>query len=123
MLRSLSLFCVVLGVISMVAAPKVADARPQYLKFFYKKYPELKEPLLDQKCFTCHYGKEKTNHNDYGEALIKYFGEEAKNIKDEKKFHEGLKEVEKEKSSVEGKTFGDLIKEGKLPGTNPEKEE
>ena len=28
-----------------------------------------------------------------------------------------LKKIETEKSAVEGKTFGDLLKEGKLPGS------
>jgi hypothetical protein len=36
------------------------------------------------------------------------------------KIKEALKKTEKGKSSVEGKTFGDLINDGKLPGKAPE---
>jgi hypothetical protein len=39
----------------------------------------------------------------------------GKKEKDVAKIKEALVKVEKEKSSVEGKTFGDLLKEGKLP--------
>ena len=48
-----------------------------------------------------------------------------KNEKDEKVFIEALKKVEEKKSCVEEKTYGDLIKDGKLPaeGCPPVKEE
>ena len=119
MLRYLSLFAVALGVVSVVATPDTADARPQYLKAFATQYADLKEQALDQKCNICHFGTTKKNHNDYGLAMKKHFGEEE-NVKDAKKIGESYVAIEKEKSSTEGKTFGDLIKEGKLPGKNPE---
>ena len=108
----------VLGLMSVFAAPE-AGARPQYLKEFAKKYKNLEEQAKDQKCMVCHYGDKKTNNNDYGQALKKHFGEE-KNVKDVAKIEKGFGEIEKEKSKTDGKTFGDLIKENKLPGTNPE---
>ena len=108
-----------LGLVSFVAAPQSADARPQYLKEFAKKYPTLEEQAKDAKCAICHFGKSKKNNNDYGEALKKHFGDE-KNVKDSAVIEKGFGTIEPEKSKVEGKTFGALIKEGKLPGTNPE---
>lgn len=128
MLRYMVLFGVVLGVMSLTATPEKADARPQYLKTFAKTYRNLFDQALEQKCFVCHYGKKKTNHNDYGTALKKYFaekfdGKKEKNIKDVKVIKEGLKAIEKLDSKVKDKTFGELIKEDKLPGTNPPKKE
>ena len=118
-LRLAVVCCFALGLVSVVAAPQQADARPQYLKAFAGKYENLKEQAKDAKCMVCHYGKSKKNNNDYGDALKKHFGDE-KNVKDTAVIEKGFAEIEKEKSKVESKTFGDLIKENKLPGTNPE---
>jgi len=116
----LAVICgVTLGVLSFVAAPQQADARPQYLKAFAGQYTNLEEQAKDAKCTVCHFGSKKTNNNDYGEALKKAFGE-GKNVKDAAVISKGFTDIEKEKSKTEGKTFGDLIKENKLPGTNPE---
>ncbi|MGC1272569.1 MAG: hypothetical protein WBC44_02590 [Planctomycetaceae bacterium] len=108
-----------LGLVSFVAAPQQADARPQYLKAFAGKYKNLEDQAKEAKCTICHYGKSKKNNNDYGDALKKHFGEE-KNVKDAAVIDKGFAGIEKEKSKVESKTFGDLIKDNKLPGTNPE---
>ena len=94
------------------------DARPDYLKEFKANYPKLAEQAETTKCNICHYGDKKTNRNDYGKAFAKNFGD-MKNVKDAEKIKEVLKKTEKEKSSVEGKTFGDLLEDGKLPGKNP----
>ena len=56
--------------------------------------------------------KEKKN---YGMAFGKGLSE--KNLKDEEKIKEVLKKAEAEKSAVDGKTFGDLLKDGKLPAS------
>ena len=37
--------------------------------------------------------------------------------KDEAKIKEAFTKTEKEKSAIEGKTFGDLLKDGKLPAS------
>ena len=117
---------VVLGLMSVITAPE-AGARPQYIKEFAKKYPNLEEQAKDQKCNVCHFGTKKTNHNDYGLAIKKKFEEakagakkDGKNVKEPEVIAKAYADVETEKSKVEGKTFGDLIKENKLPGTNPE---
>lgn len=117
-LRLAVVCCSALGLASFVAAPQQADARPQYLKAFAVKYENLTEQAKDAKCMICHYGKSKKNNNDYGEALKKQFGEEV-NLKDTSAIEKGFVSIEKEKSKVDSKTFGELIKENKLPGTNP----
>jgi hypothetical protein len=114
------------AVLSFAVAPEPAQARPKYRELFAKKYENLKEQVADKKCFVCHpNGDDKKVNNDYGAALKKALG--TKNEKDVKKIDEALTKIEKEPSKVpkepggkEMKTFGDLIKENKLPGTNPE---
>ena len=96
-----------------------AQARPQYLKTFNAEYPALKSQAETTKCGICHFGEKKTNRNDYGQAMGEALGKDAKNSKDEDKIKEALKKSEEGKSATEGKTFGDLLKDGKLPGKNP----
>ncbi len=91
-----------------------AQARPTYCKLFIAKYENVKE-AADAKCAICHPGKEKKERNNYGQTLSKFLGGE--NVKEEAKIHEIFKKAEGEKSAVEGKTFGDLLKAGKLPAS------
>lgn len=93
-----------------------AQARPNYVKEFTTKYPG-NSAAAEAKCGICHYGDSKKNRNDYG----KEFGAAlpAPNCKDSGKLQEALGKAEAGKSATAGKTFGDLIKEGKLPGKNP----
>lgn len=76
-----------------------------------------------QKCAVCHNDpKTKKTRNEYGNALAKLvkkadFGPDK--MKDNpdakmKELAEALKKIEAEKSS-DGKTFGERIKDGKLP--------
>lgn len=90
-----------------------AHARPDYCKAFLGHYAENKA-AAEAKCGICH-GKDKKERNNYGMAFGKALP--APNCKDEAKIKEALKKSEGEKSAVEGKTFGDLIKEGKLPAS------
>ena len=104
------------------------DARPNYNKAHDEMHKDAQnaEALKEAKCNKCHYGKSKKDRNDYGKALIKLgLTEEnfkAKNKDDkeglEKDIKEALEKVLKEKNEA-GETYGDRIKEGKLPGTNP----
>ncbi len=123
----------ILTICGMVAAMLVgfvgtADARPDYKKAHDAKYSDSSiAPLLKEaKCNACHYGKKKSDRNDYGKALIKVglTEEKYKELKKEHKedfaklIKESLEKVLKEKADG-GKTFGELIEAGKLPGTNP----
>ncbi|MEX1232844.1 MAG: hypothetical protein WEB58_21535 [Planctomycetaceae bacterium] len=94
------------------SASQQADARPNYLKKFSADYPEVKD-AAELKCGVCH-GKDKKKRNNYAMALGKAL--DAKNVKEDDKIAEALKKIEEEDSATEGKTFGDLLKEGKLPG-------
>ncbi|MFM7846545.1 MAG: hypothetical protein ACKOBW_14265 [Planctomycetota bacterium] len=95
-------------------APGEAWARPQYSKNFIAHYTEVKA-AAEAKCGICHPGMDKKEKNNYGMAFGKGLSE--KNLKDDEKIKEALKKAEAEKSAVEGKTFGDLLKDGKLPAS------
>lgn len=118
-----------LAVLSLAVTPQQAQARPQYRAEFGKKYENLKELIDEKKCFVCHpKADDKKVNNDYGEALKTALG--GKNERDKEKIAEALVKIEAEPSKVpkepggkEMKTFGELIKEGKLPGTNEEEKE
>lgn len=106
-----------------------ADARPDYKKAHDAKYKgsSIEGALAEAKCNACHYGKKKADRNDYGKALIEVglTEEKYKELKKDHKedFEKLIKEsLEKvlEKKNADGQKFGDLIKAGKLPGTNPE---
>lgn len=100
---------------AMSIALSTAQARPLYSKTFVGKYDKVVEAKT-AKCTICHSKpKDKKQRNNYGIALGKLLG--AKNQKDAAKITEGLKKAEAEKSAVEGKTFGDLLKDGKLPAS------
>ena len=97
----------------VVFACSEASARPAYCKTFIAEYPKV-EAAKDAKCAICHpNADDKEVRNNFGQALGKFSGQ---NEKDAAKIKEALKKAEGEKSAVEGKTFGDLLKEGKLPG-------
>ncbi len=92
-----------------------ADARPQYKSAFEKKYPKVKAANKIT-CDVCHVKgeKNKKKRNNYGTALAKAI---KKNQKDKAKIAEALHKTEKEKSAIKDKTFGDLLKDGKLPAS------
>ncbi len=94
------------------AAPQQAEARPQYLKGFIGKYDI--SAAKEKKCGTCHGedGKNKKKVSDYGKALGKALGK--KNVKGADDIAKALDEAAKADAG-DGKTFGDILKSGKLP--------
>lgn len=107
---------VVMALISVTeTSQRSVQARPTYAKAFVATYPGLEAAAKEAKCNVCHEGTSKKMRNAYGKALAKSLGEP--NVKDEAAIVAGLKKTEGEKSAVEGKTFGDLIKDGKLPAS------
>ena len=100
--------------------------RPDYRKQIEATYKTSKiaGAIKEANCNVCHYGKTKKNRNDYGTALSKILTEDNyKQMKKDpeelnKKIVDALKTVSKEKS-VTGKTFGEMIDGGQLPGTAP----
>lgn len=73
------------------------------------------------KCNVCHYGTNKKNRNDYGKALDELLDKKA-DVKDKEKIAAALDTVADMKSKPgdeSAPTFGDLIKQGKLPSEEP----
>lgn len=100
------------AVAGLFSAPQQAEARPQYLKGFTDKYDiaEAKE----KKCGVCHGegGMNKKTVSEYGKSLAKALGE--KNVKGSDDIASALDKAAKADAGG-GKTFGDLLKDGKLP--------
>jgi hypothetical protein len=79
----------------------------------------------EARCYICHVGKKRTNRNVYGEQLSELL-DKKKDKSDKKKIHEALEKVARLHSDPKDEkspTFGELIKEGKLPGGEPQKED
>jgi hypothetical protein len=103
-----------------------AQSRPQYLGAFKKMYtkpdgsPEEKAFLVEvntAKCSVCHEGDSKKNRNSYGKELAKIFI--PPNQKDPAKIDEAFEKVagmHVDPNNPSSPTYGDLIKQGKLPG-------
>jgi hypothetical protein len=102
------------GAVWLALPSPPAEARPQYFEQFKKTYERLAEPADSRKCTVCHGMGKKTERNKYGQAISTALGDD-KNVKDLKAVEKALRAAEPKPSGVESKTFGDLIKEGKLP--------
>ena len=120
--------CVTLvaGLIAVGMLSRQASAIPPLHKAFMEKYTDVKlvEAAKETKCNVCHdpNSKEKKDKNEYGKALGKFFkkGDFGK-LKDKpeeatKYANEAFDKAEAEKDAA-GKTFGDKIKAGTLPGS------
>lgn len=115
------------GAFAMSAFLGSAQARPPYAPIVGEHYKDSEaiaaKAKAADKCNLCHdaASKSKKDRNEYGKALAKHFGEDAfKKVKDDKEalakaLNEALKATEADKHSS-GKTFGEVIKAGKLPG-------
>ena len=100
-----------------------AVARPNYFTQWRKLYltektTEKYDKLIKKqaKCFVCHQGKKKKNHNDYGELLEDLIKEKEK---DKEKITKAIQKVGKMHSDPKDKkspTYDELIAKGKLPG-------
>jgi cytochrome c553 len=126
----LSLVC---GVVVLGLGANAAQAVPAFDKEFKAMYVKkdssdpaekaFAEAAAKAKCLVCHGknadGKEdKKVRNAYGEALDKLLDKKA-DIKNKEKIVKSLEEFGKMHSDPDddiSTTFGDLIKEGKLPG-------
>ena len=91
------------------------EARPNYKKAFDGAYEKVAKENKTN-CFVCHEEgtDDKKKRNNYGMAVAKNI---AKMEKDDAKIKEAFTKTEKEKSAVADKTFGDLLKDGKLPAS------
>lgn len=119
----------VLGSCVLALLVNSALALPAFNKEWQAKYVEgngnaaFVEAATAAKCNVCHdaNSKSKKDKNEYGKAVGKHLTKaEYTKLKTDadavnKYIIEGLEKTNAEKSSG-GKTFGELIKEGKLPG-------
>ena len=100
-----------------------ASALPPFNKEWTGKYNpgDKNATYVEAKCNVCHEGTSKKMKNEYGKAVGKYLTKAKYNeIKDDeaaakKYILEGLQKAEAEKGAG-GKSYGELIKGGKLPG-------
>lgn len=118
-----AVFVLLCGAVAFGFIPNSAMAIKPFFDEFKEKYvkpdgdagdKEFAAEVEKVKCNVCHKGKEKKTRNAYGEALDKLLDKKT-DAKDKKKIQEALDKVAGEKSP-EGPTFGELIKEHKLPG-------
>lgn len=105
-----------------LSGSKTALAIPPFYKEFEAKYVKPGEPLEAEvarvkKCNVCHKGTDKKTRNAYGEALAVLLDKKA-DAKDTAKIQKSLDEVAAQNVKADdpsSPTFGDLLKEGKLP--------
>lgn len=127
--RIVSYFCCAAVAFALVA--RSASAIPQFFNEFKAKYadpegePEQKAlaEAIDEikpatlRCNVCHVGKDKKKRNAYGEQLAELL--DKKEDKDDKeKIQKALDEVAEIKidpDDEESPTYGDVLKEGKIP--------
>jgi hypothetical protein len=112
------------AMVAVMISSRPAHAIMQFQKEWVKLYvgddkdSDFAKEVKKAGCFVCHQGKLRKNHNPYGEHLVPLLDKKA-DMKNPEKIIEALKKVEA-MHSVEGDdkspTYGDLIKQGKLPG-------
>lgn len=110
MLLTSAVLMLALGVTGLIADR--AEARPKYLAVFMEAYPALKEQVSQVKCQLCHPVQDKKIRTEYATLVGK--GLPAKNVAANVVIQKALQAAEAEKD-VNGVTYGDLIKAGKLP--------
>jgi cytochrome c553 len=89
-----------------------AQAQRQYLDAFKAKYTKISADDAKKGCAICHGTENKKQRSDYAQALGKALG--ATKVKEVEKINAALTEVEG-KEYEDGKTYGSLLNEGKLP--------
>ena len=117
---------VLCGAVAVTFSIRPASARPAYNTEFKAKYikedgteaeKKLAKAYKEAGCATCHgkedKGKDKKIRNVYGKAKGELLG---KDQKDKEKIKKALEDAEAKKAKDDDKqTFGEKIKEGKLP--------
>ena len=107
----------VLALAALAPAPAFAikPFQDEFKAVYVKDGTPLAAAVETAKCNVCHVGKDKKNRNAYGEALDKLLDKKA-DKDDKEKIRKALEEVAALPSGEAGKTFGDLIQAGQLPG-------
>lgn len=110
--KSMTVVAGAIALVGLAISTPDAQARPSYPKMFVAKYENMKDVVAEVKCGVCHPGMNKKIRNDYGMAVEAALGE-VKNAKEDM-FVPALDRAAAAKNA-DGTTFGDLIREGKLP--------
>jgi hypothetical protein len=106
------------------SAYAIAPFKKEFDDKYVKKDPATPEEkalaaaVSEAKCNVCHVGKNKKDRNAYGEALNALLDRKT-DMKDKAKIQAALDKVAEQKSNPNdpnAPTFGELIKQGKLPG-------
>ncbi len=108
-----------------------AYGRAQYSKQFIEKYcdpksedantKKLAAAVATAKCNTCHVGTKKADRNNYGKELSKLLGKNEKAKDKIEKALDDAAQIKVDDKDPNSKTYGDLLKEGLLPGGAEEK--
>lgn len=116
-----------LGLVVIGWSVNSASALPPFNMEWKAKYVEgngnasFVEAVNTAKCNVCHQGTSKKEHNEYGKAVKKYLTKaKYTEIKEDeaagkKYIIESLQKAEAEKNGS-GKTWGEMLKAGTLPG-------
>ena len=118
-------FALPTALVFAIVLTRHSQARPPYPSIFMKEYElngEVIKLAKEAKCNVCHDAERnsKKDRNEYGKSLAKNLtANDFNNLKGVKpalaaKVSAALKATEAEKNS-EGKTYGEIIKSGKLP--------
>jgi len=105
----------------VLALQAAAVARPRYLSVFVSTYRSNYEATRVglRQCTVCHdrTSNDKYPTNNYGEAMAPAARKAKASGETEESIRNVLKEAESLPSAIDGKTFGDLIREGRLPAS------
>lgn len=113
----------VIAICAFAYGVQSASAIPPFGVAFGKKYvegntnAEFVEAVKAAKCGLCHVGTDKKERNSYGAALAELL-DKKEDAKNEEKINAALDTVAGMKPEGSEKTYGDLIKDGKLPGAD-----
>lgn len=121
--------CAFLGVAALATsgaqtARAIAPFKKEFDNKYVKKSPEtaeeksLAEAAKTAKCNVCHAGKSKKTRNPYGAALAEILDKkkDAKNVDKIRAALDTVAEHPSDKNNPNSPKYGDLIKQGKLPG-------
>lgn len=117
---------VLVGLFSM-ESPAIIQFHREFLATYVDKNEneEFVKAAKEARCHICHVGRKRTNRNVYGQQLSELV-DKTKDKANKKKIQEALAKVAKMHSDPQDEkspTFGDLIKKGKLPGGEVQKED
>ncbi|TWT37997.1 hypothetical protein KOR34_29640 [Posidoniimonas corsicana] len=109
----------VLTGISVRPASAIKQFQDEWMKIYVddSSNKEFVEAAKEAKCFICHQGKKKSNHNPYGIHLVPLLTKKDK--KDVEKITKAIKDVGAKHSDAKDKsspTYDKIIAGGKLPG-------